>query len=51
MLTVKMQDIELTPQLYKTPIQLRSRELSAPVMENLYNNIILNTMLLLWLIV
>ena len=39
MLTVKMQDIELTPQLYKTPIQLRSRELSAPVMENLYNNI------------
>ena len=39
LLTVKMQDIELTPQLYKTPIQLRSRELSAPVMENLYNNI------------
>ena len=39
MLTVKMQDIELTPQIYKTPIQLRSRELSAPVMENLYNNI------------
>ena len=38
-LTVKMQDIELTPHLYKTPVQERSRELSAPVMENLYNNI------------
>ena len=38
-LTVKMQDIELTPQIYKNPIQVRSRELSAPVMENLYNNI------------
>ena len=39
MLTVKMQDVELTPQLYKTLVQVRSRELSAPVMENLYNNI------------
>ena len=38
-LTVKMQDIELTPQLYKNPVQVPSRELSAPVMENLYNNI------------
>ena len=39
LLTVKMQDIELTPQLYKTPVSVRSRILSAPVMENLYNNI------------
>ena len=39
LLTVKMQDIELTPQLYKTPTSVRSRILSAPVMENLYNNI------------
>ena len=39
LLTVKMQDVELTPQIYKTPVQVRSRELSAPVMENLYNNI------------
>ena len=39
MLTVKMQDVELTPQLYNTPVQVRSRELSTPVMENLYNNI------------
>ena len=38
-LTVKMQDIELTPHLYKTPTQIRSRELSAPVMASLYNNI------------
>lgn len=34
-----MQDVELTPKLYKTPVQVRSRELSTPVMENLYNNI------------
>ena len=39
MLTVKMQDVELTPHIYKTPVQPRSRELSTPVMENLYNNI------------
>ena len=38
-LTVKMQDIELTPHLYKTPTQIRARELSAPVMATLYNNI------------
>jgi hypothetical protein len=36
---VKMEDIELTPQLYKTPVQVRTRELSAPVMDSLYNNI------------
>ena len=39
LLTVKMQDIELTPQIYKSPTSIRSRILSAPVMENLYNNI------------
>ena len=38
-LMVKMEDIELTPQLYKTPTQVRTRELSAPVMDSLYNNI------------
>ena len=39
LLIVKMEDIELTPQLYKTPVQVRTRELSAPVMDSLYNNI------------
>ena len=39
MLTVKMQDIELTPQIYKNPVQARSRELTAQVTENLYNDI------------
>ena len=39
LLMVKMEDIELTPQLFKTPVQVRSRELSAPVMDSLYNNI------------
>ena len=34
-----MQDIELTPQLYKTPTQVRSKELLTPVMASLYNNI------------
>jgi hypothetical protein len=34
-----MEDIELTPQLYKTPVQVRTRELTAPVMDSLYNNI------------
>lgn len=38
-LMVKMEDIELTPQLYKTPVQVRTRELTAPVMDSLYNNI------------
>jgi len=38
-LMVKMEDIELTPQIYKTPTQVRTRELSAPVMDSLYNNI------------
>jgi hypothetical protein len=39
LLMVKMEDIELTPQIYKTPVQVRTRELSAPVMDSLYNNI------------
>ena len=39
LLMVKMEDIELTPQLYKKPVQVRTRELSAPVMDSLYNNI------------
>ena len=39
LLMVKMEDIELTPQKYKTPVQVRTRELSAPVMDSLYNNI------------
>ena len=38
-LAVKMEDIELTPQKYDSPIQVRSRELTAPVMDSLYNNI------------
>ncbi len=39
LLMVKMEDIELTPQKYKEPVQVRTRELSAPVMDSLYNNI------------
>ena len=39
LLMVKMEDIELTPQKYNSPIQVRTRELSAPVMDSLYNNI------------
>ena len=38
-LMVKMEDIELTPQDYYHPIQVRTRELTAPVMDSLYNNI------------
>ena len=38
-LMVKMEDIELTPQNYKHPVQVRTRELTAPVMDSLYNNI------------
>ena len=39
LLTVKMQDIELSPQSYKNPISERTRILSAPISETLYNNI------------
>ena len=38
-LSVKMEDVELTPQKYDSPVQVRSRELTAPVMDSLYNNI------------
>ena len=35
----KMQDIELTPQLYDTPIQLRGKEVNSPASKNLFQNI------------
>jgi len=37
--TVKIQDLELTPENYKTPTTPRARELTAPVMASLYQNI------------
>ena len=37
--TVKIQDLELTPENYKNPIIPRARELTAPVMSTLYQNI------------
>ena len=38
-ITVKIQDMELTPDNYNNPIIPRSRELTAPVMASLYQNI------------
>ena len=35
----KMQDIELTPQIYSTPIQLRAKEVNSPASKNLFQNI------------
>ena len=35
----KMQDIELTPQMYSTPIQLRGKEVNSPASRNLFQNI------------
>jgi hypothetical protein len=35
----KMQDIELTPQIYSTPIQLRGKEVNSPASKNLFQNI------------
>ena len=35
----KMQDIELTPQIYNTPIQLRGKEVNSPASKNLFQNI------------
>ena len=35
----KMQDIELTPQMYNTPIQLRAKEVNSPASKNLFQNI------------
>ncbi len=37
--TVKIQDLELTPENYADPIIPRARELTAPVMSTLYQNI------------
>ena len=37
--TVKIQDLELTPENYNNPIIPRARELTAPVMSALYQNI------------
>ena len=37
--TVKIQDLELTPENYNTPTTPRVRELTAPVMSSLYQNI------------
>ena len=39
MVTVKIQDIELTPENYYSPTQVRGKELSSPVYKNLYQNI------------
>ena len=35
----KMQDIELTPQLYHSPVQLRAKEVNSPAAKNLFQNI------------
>ena len=35
----KMQDIELTPQIYDTPIQLRCKEVNSPAAKSLFQNI------------
>ena len=35
----KMQDVELTPQIYETPIQLRGKEVNSPASKNLFQNI------------
>ena len=35
----KMQDIELTPQLYSSPVQLRAKEVNSPASKNLFQNI------------
>ena len=37
--TFQMQDIELTPQIYKTPIRYRTKELNAPASKNLFHSI------------
>ena len=39
MVTVKIQDIELTPEQYDSPTQVRGKELSSPSYKNLYQNI------------
>ena len=39
LITVKIQDIELTPENYDSPTEVRGKELSSPVYKNLYQNI------------
>ena len=39
LVTVKFQDMELTPENYHSPIKERAKELTAPVYMNLYQNI------------
>ena len=39
LITVKIQDIELTPENYNSPTEVRGKELSSPVYKNLYQNI------------
>ena len=39
LVTVKIQDVELTPENYKYPTELRGKELSSPAYLNLYQNI------------
>ena len=39
LVTVKIQDVELTPENYNSPIELRGKELSSPAYLNLYQNI------------
>ena len=39
LLTVKIQDIELTPENYNSPTEVRGKELSSPAYLNLYQNI------------
>ena len=39
MVTVKIQDVELTPENYNYPTQVKARELSSAVMTDLYQNI------------
>ena len=39
LVTVKIQDIELTPENYNSPTEVRGKELSSPAYLNLYQNI------------
>ena len=39
LVTVKIQDIELTPENYKKPVEVRGKELTSPAYLNLYQNI------------
>ena len=39
LITIKIQDIELTQESYKSPTEVRGKELSSPVYKNLYQNI------------